>query len=265
VESFTLVQLSDIHLTADGSLRPGVRPRDNLVAALRLVNEARIAPDAYLLTGDLTDVGDAGCYEDLAALMRSQAEADGAEVVYVPGNHDERDAFRRHLLGVAGAGPINQTHWCRGLRIISLDSTIPGVDEGALDNETLAYLAAELEARAPEGTVLVLHHPPITSPIKTMSRLRLQNPDELRDLIAGSDVRVVLCGHNHHDASGIVGGIPVWVSPALAYRADLTSTEKFRGVPGSALSRIDLSPTDHTVVTVPVPHVRDVRGPRWRD
>jgi hypothetical protein len=63
----------------------------------------------------------------------------------------------------------------------------------------------------------------------------------------------VLSGHNHHGAAGSIGSVPVWVSPSSAYRADLTSTETFRGVPGSAFSRIDLSDDDVVVTVVAVP------------
>jgi len=115
--------------------------------------------------------------------------------------------FGRHLLGRAGAGPINQTHWRDGLRIIALDSTVPGAGHGYLDAETLDYLRAEPETVAPDGTVVALHHPPIPSPVDPMTQLALRNPDDLRDAIAGSDVRVVLCGHNHHPALGTAGHV----------------------------------------------------------
>ena len=263
VSSYLLVQISDIHLTASGSLLPGINPRDNLVKALRLLDTAGIRPDVFLLTGDLADTGEGACYDDLAGLLAEAASRNGASVIYVPGNHDRRDTFNRHLLGGDGdgssngdaGGPVNQTHWRDGLRIIALDSTIPGQSHGALDDQTLGYLRSELAAAAPDGTVLALHHPPIPSPIQPMAEIALRDPDRLRDAIAGSDVRIVLCGHNHHEALGTLGLVPVWVCPAIAYRADITSTQTFQRVPDIALSRIDLSddgPTV-TVVTVPTP------------
>jgi len=173
----------------------------------------------------------------------------------VPGNHDERGTFHRHLLGGSGDGdgPVNQTRWRDGLRIIALDSTIPGQSHGALDNQTLGYLRTELSAAAPDGTVLALHHPPIPSPIQPMAQIALRAPERLRDAIAGSDVRIVLCGHNHHEALGTLGPVPVWVCPATAYRADVTSTQTFRRVPDIALSRIDLSEDGPTVTVLAVP------------
>jgi 3',5'-cyclic-AMP phosphodiesterase len=259
VSSYLLVQISDVHLTASGSLLSGIRPRDNLVKALRLLDTTGIRPDVFLLTGDLADAGEGACYDDLAGMLAEAASRSGASVIYVPGNHDERDTFHRHLLGGSGDGdgdgPVNQTHWRDGLRIIALDSTIPGESHGALDEQTLDYLRAEIAAAAPDGTVLALHHPPIPSPIQPMAKIALREPERLRDAIVGSDVRIVLCGHNHHGALGTLGPVPVWVCPATAYRADITSTQTFQRVPDIALSRIDLSddgPTV-TVITVPAP------------
>jgi Icc protein len=251
--SYLLVQISDIHLTASGSLLPGVRPRDNLVRALRLLDTTGIRPDVFLLTGDLADAGESACYDDLAGLLAEAASPNGASVIYLPGNHDERGTFHRHLLGGSGDGPVNQTHWRDGLRIVALDSTIPGESHGALDDQTLDYLRTEIAAAAPDGTVLALHHPPIPSPIQPMARIALRDPERLRDAIAGSDVRIVLCGHNHHEALGTLGPVPVWVCPAIAYRADVTSTQTFQRVPDIALSRIDLSHDGPTVTVITVP------------
>jgi hypothetical protein len=77
-----------------------------------------------------------------------------------------------------------------------------------------------------------------------MARMALRDPGRLRDAIAGSDVRLVLCGHSHHEAFGMLGATPVWVSPAIAYRLDVTSTGAFRGVPGTAFSGIRLGGRD---------------------
>lgn len=259
MSSYLLVQISDIHLTVSGVGPHGARTRDNLLRALREAAAAGLRPDVFLLTGDLADAGEGPCYDDLAAILADAAGASQASVVYLPGNHDDRDTFRRHLLddGIDGparpAVPVNQTHWRNGLRIIALDSTIPGEDAGALDDETLSYLRSELAEPAPDGTIVALHHPPIPSPIEPMARIALRDPSLLLDAIAGTDVRIVLCGHTHHEAFGMLGTTPVWVSPATAYRLDITSTGAFRGVPGAAFSRVDLTDGGPRVTVIPVP------------
>ena len=87
------------------------------------------------------------------------AAALGAVVVYVPGNHDDRPEFRRHLLGrQPDRTPINQIHWIDGLRVVLLDSVVIGQEFGELGEETLAFLrdavaepAAVATAEEPES------------------------------------------------------------------------------------------------------------------
>ena len=224
---------------------------DSLRAGFGLLRAADIEPDVLLLTGDLAEAGDAACYREVAELIASAAP--DATAVYIPGNHDDRAAFRRQLTGgPGGAQPLKQTRWRSGLRIVALDSTVPGEAYGALDARTLDYLRSELATAAPDGTVVMLHHPPIPSPVEPIARMGLRNADDLNDALAGSDVRIILCGHYHHEASGSVAGVPVWVSPAIATRTDVTSTRELRMIPGSACSRIDLFDRQHVVSVIPI-------------
>lgn len=125
--SHRIVQLSDLHLTFKEILSVGTRPRENLTNSLELLKKRGIRPDVYLMTGDLADEGDPLCYEDLASIM----DESEAPVIYLPGNHDNRQNFRRVLLHQApDDSPIDQVHWHNGLRIVSLDSVVPGSDWG---------------------------------------------------------------------------------------------------------------------------------------
>ena len=178
----------------------------------------------------------------------------GGKVVYLPGNHDERSAFRRHLLDQdADSSPINQIHWIDGLRVVSLDSVVVGEEFGELDDETLSFLADAIAMPATDGTVVAFHHPPIPSPVHPMAAIMLRHGERLAEVVRGSDVRLILSGHNHHEALGSLGGVPVWVAPSTAYRMDILSREAVRGLPGCAISQVDLSDENATVSIIPVP------------
>ncbi len=251
---YLIIQISDIHLTTGGSLRPGVHPRENLVAGLAKLAESGLVPDLFILTGDLADIGEPSCYEDLASLVGAAAGPGGTEVVYLPGNHDRRPSFARHLLGRdSGLMPLNQVHWRGDLRVISLDSVVPGEEYGLLADETLEFLRSALVDPTPDGTVLAVHHPPLPSPIEPMSRIRLREPERLAEVIEGADVRVILCGHNHHEGFGMLGSTPVWISPSAAYRLDVTSRTAFRGLPGGAFTQVDLDERGASATVIPIP------------
>ncbi len=254
MNNYLLIQISDIHLTSEGSLFPGARTRHNLLAALTLLTESGLRPHMLILTGDLANSGEPACYEDLAEIMDEATEAIGGSVVYLPGNHDERSAFRRHLLDQnATSSPINQIHWIDGLRVVSLDSVVAGEDHGELGEETLAFLREAMATPAPDVTVLALHHPPIASPVEPMAQIMLRQPERLAETIEGSDVRLIICGHNHHGMLGTLASVPVWVSPATAYEMDILSRQAVSGLPGCYLSQINLNGPETTVSTIPVP------------
>ena len=72
---------------------------------------------------------------------------------------------------------------------------------------------------------------------------RLRHPEDLAEFVRGSDVRIVLCGHSHHGSAGSVGGVPVWLAPALAAANDVIAppdTLRTRTTLGA--TRIDLGP-----------------------
>jgi Icc protein len=255
-----LLQFSDIHLLPGPRLRQLSDPLDHLDRAIELITASSIQPEVILLTGDLADTGDPLAYGLLRGRIEALTAATGASAVYVPGNHDDRDAFREHLvplspIGGPSNGPIDQVHAFGGLRVISMDSTVPGDDGGALSHAQLEWLSDELATPAPDGTLLALHHPPIGSPIEPMARLALADPESLQAVVHRRDVRLVVSGHYHHASSGMLGEVPVWISPALSYRSDTLSEAKFVGVSGSAFTRIDLIDGRPLVTVVPVPLV----------
>ncbi|MEV2214998.1 metallophosphoesterase [Streptomyces sp. NPDC050997] len=256
----TLVQFSDTHILPEGELMHGqVDTLANLEAAIEVVAASGAQVSTLLLTGDLTDSGSPEAYRRLRGAVEPFARRIGAAVVYAVGNHDERTAFRAELLDgqdddATGDGepPLDRVHWAGGLRIVVLDSSVPGRHDGHLDRAQLDWLAAELSRPAPLGTVLVVHHPPLPSPVPTVHLLRLRDAGRLSAVVAGSDVRLIVTGHAHHTGSGMLGAIPVWVSPALAYRVDAMSPRgRLRGVESAGFSRIDL--IDGSLVTTALP------------
>jgi Icc protein len=246
------LQLSDIHLRADNSPVRHADTLANLEAAIAQIEDSPIRPEAVILTGDLADRGEPAAYVTLKDRMDALAARLRAEVIYLPGNHDSRAAFRQHLLGLAGDEPIRQVHWFGDCRVVCLDTNIPGEDAGALTEADLAWLATELATAAGGGTVLALHHPPIPSPIEVMAEIALADPHRLGDVVEGTDVCLIISGHNHHATTGMLGGVQVYVAPALAYRADALISERFVGRIGSGLARIDIIDGSALVTTIPV-------------
>lgn len=238
----TILHLSDTHLLADGR---HLRDRFDVLATLEQtiarVRSMQPRPDAIIVTGDLTDLAEPGAYTDLRVRLEPLATEMGAELIWVAGNHDERDVMREHLLDVAPSfDPIVSVHDLGGLRIIALDTTVPGWHHGELDEAQLQWLASELATPAPLGTILAMHHPPLPSHLPFFDILELRDQPSLAAALAGTDVRAILAGHLHYSTSGTFAGIPVSVASATCYTMDL-------GLPDLEVNGMDAGQAFHVV------------------
>lgn len=218
--SHLIAHISDTHFLGGSRALYGTVDTDTPVRqALAQLERSGLRPDALVFTGDIADTGEADAYRRVRALVEASADRLGAQVVWVMGNHDKRAAFRTDLLGQAGSdAPVDAVFDLGGVRLIALDSSVPGYHHGELTQSQLDWLADLLSDPAPHGTVLALHHPPIPTMIPLMSILELRGQARLAEVIAGSDIRAILGGHLHYATTGLFAGIPVSVAAATCYK-----------------------------------------------
>lgn len=270
-----ILHLTDTHLFAD----PAARHYDRIdtAAALERVLErlADIAADRpvdlVLHTGDASEDASEDSYRRLHAMLDPVAAALGAELLVVMGNHDSSAAYA----AVAGPGDHGGPWQDRarmlanGWRAVVLDSSVPGAGYGRLDAAQLAWLREVLAEPVEHGTVLAIHHPPLTAATPLLRALDLQDRDALADAIVGTDVRLICSGHYHHPMTGALAGVPVHVAPGVTNVMDPLcggGREQARALSGASV--IDLSDTgdDADASAVPVittavwPNAGDVLG-----
>lgn len=268
--SLRILHLSDTHLTGDGALHQG--SVDTIAALDAVLAHVDGVPGVGLVvvSGDVSEDGSPESYRTVRERIGAWAERHGAAFVAVPGNHDLREGFRQvlangHVLGEGGRPlahtmehtppevPVSGHSTVHGFRIVTVDTSVPGAGYGHLDDTSLERLRTALTGEPVEhGTVVVLHHPPVPSPTLLHEALRLQNPEDLAEVLDGSDVRVVLGGHQHHHAVGSLGGIPVLVAPGVANDTDVVGPydEESAHVAAGALV-VDVAP-DGSVWSTPV-------------
>lgn len=202
-----IAHVSDIHIDAEP--RAAERTRrvfdhlDALSADLDLV----------VLTGDIADHGLDAEYETVRKATRTRHP-----LLICPGNHDDREAFRRTLLGVTpSAEPVNQVFRTDRLVVALCDSSIPKQDDGFLADSTLAWLAEELDATPDDVPVLIgFHHPPVDLHVPFADPIRQFGEDRLAETVAGrSNVVAFLAGHAHTAAATRFAGLPLLVAPGV--------------------------------------------------
>jgi 3',5'-cyclic AMP phosphodiesterase CpdA len=218
-----IAQISDLHIRPEGQLAYGVAETN--VLAERAVNALlRLdpRPDVVILTGDATDCG---LEEEFEILVRLLARLP-MPVYAVPGNHDRREPMRR-ALGAGGylpeAGPLDYVIETRPVRLIGLDSLVPGESHGALAPETLGFLDTALAAEPGVPAVVFLHHPPFACGIGHMDGIRLRGGAErLGEIIARHpQVERVLTGHHHRSVQVRFAGTLCQIAPSVAHQVAL--------------------------------------------
>lgn len=228
-----IAHLSDSHLLAGDRLLGGhIDTVSQFRQCLDRVEGAGIPFDALVVSGDLTDTADPAAYELFRELADPVVRRLGCELVVTGGNHDERGPLARGLYGIDTDAPQDRVTWVRGLRIIDLDTAVPGYHHGGLSEGQFDWLAGQLAEPAPSGTLLVMHHPPIIYRSPVMQLLDFDDPERLARMLAGTDVRGILSGHLHVTTFGTLAGTPVFVAGGVSYVDDV-------GVPGDDLMAID--------------------------
>jgi Icc protein len=257
-----IAHLSDPHLLAGGRLQYGaVDTEAGLARALARLAAVDPAPQALVLTGDLADKAEPAAYQRLRELVEPAAEAMGATVVWVMGNHDERAPYARGLFGSDDDGPQDRVHEVGGLRIVALDTSVPGYHHGDLTDGQLDWLADVLATPAPHGTLLAMHHPPLPLPmLRAAELIELREQHRLAAVVEGTDVRGILSGHLHFSTWSTFAGVPVSVASASCYTSDPAPVGRFiSGVDGSQAFTMVHAYADrlvHTIVPlVPGPEV----------
>ncbi|CAM3227847.1 3',5'-cyclic adenosine monophosphate phosphodiesterase CpdA [Arthrobacter ulcerisalmonis] len=218
-----LLHLSDPHLLAGPEPLYGVADSDSRLAQLfEEVKASGAKPEAVIFTGDLADKGDPEAYIKLRSIVEPACKDLGAQVIWAMGNHDDRANFRRELLDQPGSDePVDHSYFINGLRVITLDTTVPGFHHGEISQDQLEWLTRQLDTPAPDGTILALHHPPIPSVLDLAVLVELRNQSALERVVRNSDVRTILAGHLHYSSTASFAGIPVSVASASCYTQDL--------------------------------------------
>jgi Icc protein len=218
-----IAQLSDPHVRPDGMLYQGVVDSNaQFAAAIAHVNALDLRPDLVLLSGDLVDKGTAAEYAKFRALLA------GLEIpaLVIPGNHDDRDAFREAFWDhfyLPSAGPMNYASGEHGaVRIVALDVTLPGLHHGEISEEGASWLDEALALEPARPTIVMMHQPPFDTGIPYMDLYSCREGRRLAQVLERHrQVERVVCGHVHRFMQVRFGGTMACTAPSTTTSIDL--------------------------------------------
>jgi len=128
------------------SSAPGEPPYPEVMNGGAVAEIGALDPDAVIVKGDLTNGGTDAEVDAFLAAYGSLAD----RMTWVRGNHESHKGLQR------GAVPV-QTVDLPGVRIVLLDTSLEGVENGGVDADQLAQLDA-LAAEADRPVLLMGHH-----------------------------------------------------------------------------------------------------------
>ena len=230
-----VAQISDTHILAQGALfkarvepPPGVERAyadiDTgacLARAVAALNALVPLPDVTIVTGDLVDHGEAAEYEHFRQLLAPLR----MPVFVIAGNHDSRAPLSQ-AFGADGYLPadgfLHYTVEDYPLRLVALDTLIPGEIGGALCTERLRWLDATLGAAPERPTLVLMHHPPFPTGITVMDGMGLQNIAAFAEIVARHpQIERITCGHLHRAIDRRFAGTIAGTAPSTGPQIQL--------------------------------------------
>ncbi len=197
--STRVVQISDCHLFTDpdAELR-GVRPHHQVQRALQHVREHEPGCDVLVISGDLAHDEQRPTYVVLREMIGDWVP----RCRIIPGNHDHRESMHDVFAEIVTPG---QQEVCfeqqlPGWRILGLDTHIPGEVPGEIGDAQCQWAHDQLSAAPDCPTLVFMHHPPFSVETPWLDKIGLRNADRFLELLKPfPQVRIVCCGHVHHE------------------------------------------------------------------
>jgi 3',5'-cyclic AMP phosphodiesterase CpdA len=218
-----LAQISDTQVPAAGKLLLGkIDTAAFLRSAIAHLNDLIPRPDFVIVTGDLVDEGSTAEYDNLRSILSGLA----IPFALMPGNHDERGNLRRafgdHRNLPRDGEFLHYVIENLPLRLIALDTVIPGQGGGRLCPARLERLESRLAEQPDRPTVIAMHHPPFVSGLAEMDSINCENSSALGEIVARHpQVERIICGHVHRPICLGWNGTVVTTAPATAHQVTL--------------------------------------------
>ena len=218
-----IAQITDTHISTPGSVNDRYfRTPEHLERAVAHLNRLAPRPDVALASGDLVERGEPEEYARLRAILDRLA----MPLYVIPGNHDSREHLARAFAD-RGYLPtrgefLHYTVEEWPVRLVGLDTQVPGQPGGALCPERLAWLDARLGEAPARPTLVFMHHPPFVTGLAAMDGMGLEGKEALAAVIRRHpQVERIACGHVHRPMTRRFAGTVATTCPATAHQIAL--------------------------------------------
>lgn len=206
-----IIHITDTHIIPEGQTIYGLDPAARLATVIDDICDRQADADLVVITGDLTDRGDAASYKRLSELLARLP----MPVRLLIGNHDSRAAF----VAIFPETPRDEFGFVQSAidlpdgagRLVFLDTNEPGWSGGRYCDKRLDWLTTRLQEAADRRAYVFMHHPPFDLGVAHFEAICLAEPAAFLDVLARhkGGVGHLFLGHMHLTMNGVSPtGIP---------------------------------------------------------
>ena len=223
-----IVQISDLHIAGPGRKTLSIAPMaENLARCVEHINQLEPKPDLVIVTGDIANDGLREEVEEAARILNDLHWP----YYIVPGNHDNRSAlwsvFGENACPAMDQGFINYVIDDFDIRLIGMDSTVPGEPGGEICQTRAAWLEARLAEVPTRPTVIFMHHPPVRCGVLETDEDGFAGADLFGAVVERySNIERIVCGHVHLLVHTRWRGTVVSTAPSMGMQLGLDLTKQ---------------------------------------
>lgn len=254
---FRILQLTDLHVFKDPTATlKGIPTRTLLEDVVRHVQSSGNVFDAVVVTGDHTHDELPESYEAVRSLLSPWLN----QLYLVPGNHDDRTVMRSVFpdrLQGHGQDLITFAFDAGDWLCIGLDTHVPGAVPGRIEPSQVTWARKRAAESRSNQVALFFHHPPVLMNSAWMDPIGLEGRELLLDWFQQEPrIRLVCCGHVHHEFQNRVGLVDVLTTPStgIQFVPDGATPTFVAGAPGYRI--IELRDEGFATRVIRLPEIR---------
>jgi 3',5'-cyclic-AMP phosphodiesterase len=205
-----MIQISDTHLFSDDELDMfGVRTNIKYQGVIeKIVDEDIFDTDLIFLTGDMSQDETEQSYQKIV----NSLDRLNIPVYWIPGNHDNAllmESIFQQSKNFKRVHQLSLLNW----KLIFINTKSDGIHEGYLSKSELNILRKEILSTN-EKIAIVMHHHPAKVNTPLVDSYILKNRDEFWEIVSGTGVKLIICGHVHGDYTFKHNNITIESAPA---------------------------------------------------
>ena len=200
-----IIHLSDPHIYTDKI--HGIDPVSRFKKALDHILKNHSDADLFVITGDITDLGDKESYQLFIKIIQDANLPEQLDPKLIIGNHDNREEFKKNFPSIQEDenGFVQYFKDLENKRFIFIDTNLDDGDKGYYCEDRQAWLNKTLNQTSYDKDIYIfMHHNPLALVKEETDEIGLQQKEEFKKILLSSkkNIKHIFFGHQHITSSG---------------------------------------------------------------